>query len=82
MTNLVLTDHVASISELKANPMATVKSAGGNTIAILNRNQPAFYAVPAELYERLMETMDDMELAKIVRNRKDQPSIKVSLDER
>jgi antitoxin StbD len=81
MTHLVLTDHVASISDLKANPMATVNSAGGQTVAILNRNQPAFYAVPAEAYERLMEVMDDIELAKIVRERSNQEAIKVSLDE-
>lgn len=81
MTHLVLSDHVASISELKANPMATVNAACGQTVAILNRNQPAFYAVPAELYERLMEAIDDIELAKMVRDREDQQSIEVSLDD-
>lgn len=81
MTNLVLTNHIASISDLKANPMGTVNSAGGDAVAILNRNEPAFYAVPAKAYEKLMEALDDIELAKIVRDRKGQETIEVSLDD-
>ena len=31
------------------NPMATVNAGDGYPVAILNRNEPAFYCVPAEL---------------------------------
>ena len=81
MTSLVLTDHIASISDLKTNPMGTVNSAGGEAIAILNRNHPAFYAVPAKVYEELMEMIDNIEIAKMVKDRKDQETVKVSLDD-
>lgn len=81
MTNVILTDHIASISDLKANPMGTVNSAGGNAIAILNRNQPAFYAVPAQTYESLMEMIDNYELAKMIKERQQQEVVEVSLDD-
>ena len=69
MSSLVLTGITASVSELKKNPMATVESAEGFPIAILNRNKPAFYCVPAHLYERLMDALEDQELVKIVHDR-------------
>ena len=81
MTQLILTNHIASISELKASPMGTLNSAGGETVAILNRNQPAFYAVPAEVYERLMEELENVEISRMVRERASQKSVKVTLDE-
>jgi antitoxin StbD len=71
----------ASITELKTNPMQMVEAAGGEAIAILNRNKPAFYCVPATLYEEMMEMLEDAELAAIVRARENEPRIKVSLDE-
>lgn len=55
MPSKILTNTVASITELKNNPMATVRAAGGEAIAILNRNEPAFYCVPAQLYSYLLE---------------------------
>jgi antitoxin StbD len=43
MTALVLAQTTASVSELKRNPMGTVAAGEGETVAILNRNEPAFY---------------------------------------
>ena len=81
MANIILTNHIASISELKANPMKTIKSVDGEAIAILNRNQPAFYAVPPEMYEYFIELADNAELARLVNQRRDQEVIEVSLDD-
>nr|VFJ63139.1 MAG: antitoxin StbD [Candidatus Kentron sp. DK] len=81
MTNQILAETAASISELKANPMKVVASADGMPIAVLNRNEPAFYCVPAAAYEAMMERLDDMELLKIVKERMDEPSVQVSLDD-
>lgn len=80
MPNIILSDTSASVSELKKNPMATVNAGDGFPVAILNRNQPAFYCVPAELYERLLESLDDQELVKLVAERKNQPLVDVDLD--
>lgn len=81
MTTLVLSPIMASISELKANPMQTVASAGGETVAILNRNKPAFYCVPAKAYEEMLDMLEDLELAQIVREREGQKEVEVSLDD-
>jgi antitoxin StbD len=62
MTTRILTEAAASISELKANPMKVALSAHGEPIAVLNRNEPAFYCVPAETYEFMMDHMEDLEL--------------------
>ncbi|ENB6218392.1 antitoxin [Escherichia coli] len=80
MPNIILSDTSASVSELKKNPMATVSAGGGYPVAILNRNQPAFYCVPAELYERMLDALDDQELVKLVTERSNQPLHDVDLD--
>lgn len=81
MPNQVLTDVAASISELKANPMKVVASGEGLPIAVLNRNEPAFYCIPAKAYEAMIELIDDIELLKIVKERADEESVKVELDD-
>ncbi|MGK2871393.1 MAG: type II toxin-antitoxin system Phd/YefM family antitoxin [Alphaproteobacteria bacterium] len=81
MTHLILSQMAASISELKKDPMGTVAAGEGDAVAILNRNQPAFYCVPAKAYEALMERLEDMELNAIADARADQPEISVTLDE-
>ncbi|MFK8259312.1 type II toxin-antitoxin system Phd/YefM family antitoxin [Erwinia sp. AnSW2-5] len=72
MPNIILSDTSARISELKKNPMGTVGSGKGYPVAILHRNQPAFYCIPAELCERMLDALDDQELARLVTERRDQ----------
>ena len=62
MAHVILTEMTASVSELKKNPMATVAAGEGFTVAILNRNVPAFYCVPVKAYEAMMDKLEDMEL--------------------
>ena len=80
-THLILADVSAGISELKKNPMSVIAQGEGSPVAILNRNEPVFYAVPAGAYEKLMDKLEDIELAAIVRARLEQPEIEVSLDD-
>ena len=63
--------------------MTTLKtgSAYGEPVAILNRNEPAFYCVPAAVYEQLMDKIEDLELLQIVYERKDEESIAVNIDD-
>ncbi|MFB1034208.1 MAG: type II toxin-antitoxin system Phd/YefM family antitoxin [Sinobacterium sp.] len=81
MTTRILTEAAASISELKANPMKVALSAHGEAIAILNRNEPAFYCIPAETYEFMMDHIEELELLAIVEQRKNEASVKVSLND-
>lgn len=69
MPHIILCDTTASVSELKKNPMATVRAGNGLPVAILNRNQPVFYCVPAELFEKMLDAFDNQELIKLVTER-------------
>ena len=60
---------VASVTDLKKNPMGTVEAGAGEAVAILNRNEPAFYCIPAEKYEALLEYIDDLKLVAEVKER-------------
>ena len=81
MTTRILSEAAASISELKANPMKVALSADGAPVAVLNRNEPAFYCVPAEAYEILMDHLENLELLAIAEERKHEESIKVDIGE-
>lgn len=81
ITHPILADVSAGISELKKNPMAVVQQGDGAPVAILNRNKPVFYAIPAKAFELLMDKLEDMELASIVEARKNQPEIEVNIDD-
>jgi len=80
MPNIILSNTTASVSELKKNPMATVNAGDGFPVAILNRNQPAFYCIPAELYERMLDVIDDQELVKLVKERQHEELVDINLD--
>ena len=60
--------------------MATVNAGDGYPVAILNRNQAVFDCMPAELYEQMLDALDDHELAKLVHARSNQPLLDVDLD--
>jgi len=67
------------ISELKLNPTAVIESADGGAVAILNRNKPVAYLLPADQYEALLDRLEDYELADIVRARQDEPLVEVDI---
>ena len=81
MVTTVLADTVASISDLKKNPMAVVAQGEGFPVAVLNRNHPAFYCVPAEAYEALLNRLEDLELNAVADARAGQTRISVDIDE-
>lgn len=81
MASVILAETSASVSELKKNPMATVAAGDGFPVAILNRNEPAFYCIPAKSWEALMDKLEDTELNAIADARRNQPEIAVKLDE-
>ena len=79
----ILAPFSASISELKKDPCALLNQAQGEAIAILNHNLPTAYLVPADMYEQLIEKLEDYELGKIVKERQTEKhlAIEVSLDD-
>ena len=73
----------ASISEFKKNPQAVIDAARGESVALLNRNKTTAYIVSPEVYERLLEIVEDVELGRIYEERKSEidSAIEVNLDE-
>lgn len=81
MPHVLLARVAASVTELKRDPMGTVSAGDGHPVAILNRNEPAFYCVPAKAFEALMEKIEDLELNAIADARTGQNEIPTTLDE-
>jgi antitoxin StbD len=81
MTHRIFAETTASVSELKKNPMGTVAAGEGSTVAILNRNTPAFYCVPTKVYEAMLERLDDIDLNAIADARAGQRITRVTLDD-
>ena len=80
MARQIFSEMTASVTELKKNPMLTVAAGEGFPVAILNRNEPVFYCVPARAYEALLDKLEDLELNAIADARAGEAVIKVSLD--
>ena len=51
----------------------------GEAVAVLNRNEPAFYCVPAEAYELLMDRLEDLELLSLAAERENEETISVNI---
>ncbi|MGJ0628219.1 type II toxin-antitoxin system Phd/YefM family antitoxin [Xenorhabdus bovienii] len=82
MAYQILTTIAASITDLKRNPMGIIAEGEGNAVAILNRNEPAFYCVPPELYAYYRELAEDAELNGIADERLEDPEfVSVILDD-
>jgi len=77
----ILAGNSVSITELKRNPSAVIDAADNEAVAVLVHNKPSAYLVPAQTYERMVDRMEDLELAELVRARAKERRIKVKLDE-
>lgn len=81
MAHTIHASVTASVTELKRNPMGTMAAGNGGAVAILNRNEPAFYCIPAAEYEAMLELIEDAELNAIADARANSPEVAVSLDD-
>ncbi|MDE3028651.1 MAG: type II toxin-antitoxin system Phd/YefM family antitoxin [Paracoccaceae bacterium] len=74
-------DMAVSVSDLKKSPSAVIERAGGAAVAVLNHNRVMAYMVPAEVFEAMMERLDDMALVAVARERANESPVSVSLDD-
>ena len=58
MLQKVLCGYTTPISKFKANPNAALAEADGDAVAVSSHNEIQFYAVPARLYEELMNYVE------------------------
>ena len=79
----ILANYTASITELKKSPTQILEKAGSEAVAILNHNVASAYLVPSELYEKMMDVIDDYYLAQEVEEalKSNEKPIRVALDD-
>ncbi|WP_150578001.1 type II toxin-antitoxin system Phd/YefM family antitoxin [Pandoraea aquatica] len=77
---IILASASIGISELKSNPSAAINRADG-PVAILNRNTPVAYLIPAADWETICERLDDADLADIIRSRAGETPVSTKLDD-
>lgn len=78
----ILTQQAASITDLKRDPMGIAQASEDGAVAILNRNQPAFYCVTPALFEYFQNLAEDAELGRIAEERlATLDPVEVSLDD-
>ena len=77
----ILSHMTVSVTELKRNYAGILKEADECPVAVLNHNRPEAYLLPAAHYERLMAYLEDLEDAKVVRERAAGPFVEVNPDE-
>ncbi len=81
VTSTLRTKNTVSMTDLRRNPSAVLHSAGNHAVQVLSHNRPAAYFLSARAYEALLEKVDDAALTKLVKQRKNGPSVKISLDD-
>ncbi|CAB3971995.1 prevent-host-death family protein [Burkholderia cenocepacia] len=81
MPQSILANFIASVSELKRNPIGTVAAGKGFPVAILSRNEPAFYCIPAKTWEAMVERLEDIEDNTLVDERANGKVINVRLND-
>lgn len=81
--NTLLADCATDIAELQTHPLDILEQAQDSAVVILNNNQPTAYLLSAQLYECLLDQLDDQFLAQLIQQREaEKPqAIKVSLNE-
>ena len=77
----IFAGKTVSVTELKRKFSSIINEEENGAIAILNHNKPEAYLLSAAYYERLLERLEDLEDAKLVRERADGPFVNVGLDE-
>lgn len=58
MLQKVLCSHISSISKFKSNPSAVLAEAKGDAVAVSSHNEIQFYAVPANIYEDMVNFLE------------------------
>ncbi|MCH4538515.1 antitoxin [Ochrobactrum sp. A-1] len=65
-----------SVSDLKKSPSAVMDEAKGEAVAVLNHNR----IMASDVYEDMLEKLDDIRLTEIIRKRADEKGISVDID--
>lgn len=70
-----------SLSDFKKDPISAVETGNGLPVAVLIQEKPEFYCVPADVFEAMIERIEDQELVQLIESRRSEPSIPVKLED-
>lgn len=70
-----------SVSDLKKSPTAVMDEAQGEAVAVLNHNRIVAYMVPANVYESMLEQLDDLYLTELVKERANEKGEPVDIND-
>ena len=70
-----------SVSDLKKSPTAIMNEANGEAVAVLNHNRIMAYMVPADVYEAMLDRLDDVYLSEIVKSRSGEKGVPVDIND-
>ena len=79
--NQIYARQTVSVTELKRSFASVMNRAGDAPVAVLNNNKPEAYLIPAEAYERLMEYIEDLKDAEVVRQRAGEQGVAVNIED-
>jgi antitoxin StbD len=77
----VLAERIISISELAKNVGAAMRDTQAGPVAVLDNDRITAYLVSADLYEAMLERLDDFDLATLIRARSQEIAEPISLDD-
>jgi antitoxin StbD len=72
--------QAVSITDLKRNISSVLKELADEPVVVLNHNKPEAYILSAARYEKLLDLIEDLKDAEIVRQRRSDPAVKVDRD--
>lgn len=79
ITHKIFAPTTVSMTDLRRASIIDIVS--DSPVAVLNHNKPAAYLLSASYYESLLDQVENIQLSKIVRERRGGKTLKVSLDE-
>ncbi|WP_118988249.1 type II toxin-antitoxin system Phd/YefM family antitoxin [Photorhabdus sp. CRCIA-P01] len=59
MLRTILSRRAVSVTEFRKNPIEYVNAGNGEVLAIMSRNEPAFYCIPAKEYGELLQLVEN-----------------------
>jgi antitoxin StbD len=81
LMDTIYSNITVSVTELKRNFAGVIRQADECPVAILNHNRPEAYLLPAAHYERLIAHLEDLEDAKLIRERANGPFLEVDIND-
>lgn len=73
--------RIVSITDLKKNPSSVIAAAQDGPVAVLNHNRVTAYILKPEVYEYMLDCLEDLEDIGTVLERQNDPIISVSIND-